>query len=82
MAPLQTLPEPLMVPAGFAVPLMATGKLEEAPLPQVPVGITDTDPAVDPKVTVMLVVFAPAVMLAPVGTVQLYPVAPVTAAML
>ena len=71
-----------MVPAAPAAVPIVTGKLEEAPLPQVLVGTTDTDPAVDPKVTVMLVVFAPAVMLAPVGTVQLYPVAPVTAAIL
>ena len=60
-----------MVPAGLAVPLIVTGKLDDAPFPHVPVGITDTDPAADPKVTVMLVVFVPAVMFAPVGTVQL-----------
>jgi hypothetical protein len=40
------------------------------PLPQVLVGITVILPAVEPKLTVMLLVFVPAVIEAPVGTVQ------------
>ena len=41
--------------------------------------VTDTLPAVDPIVTVMLFVPVPAVIVAPAGTVQLYVVAPGTA---
>ena len=51
-----------------------------APLPQVLVGVTVTFPLVLPKVTEMLVPLP--VKVDPVGTVQVYPVAPVTAEIL
>ncbi len=60
----------MIAPAGFAAPLIVIAALLEVPLPQVLVGVTLTLPAVEPKVTVMPVVPAPAVMVDPAGTVQ------------
>ena len=52
------------------------------PFPQVLVGVTSTLPELVAKVTVIEFVPDPLVMDAPVGTVQSYPVALVTASML
>ena len=50
--------------------------------PQALYAVTQTLPLVASKLTVMEFVPCPVAMVAPEGTVQLYPVAPVTAVML
>jgi hypothetical protein len=64
---------PVIVGTGAKV--TATATLDTGPFPQVFVPFTATFPAVFPKVTVILFVFAPAVITAPAGRVQTYPVA-------
>ena len=59
-----------MVPAALGAELIETAKLEDVPLPHVFVGVTVTFPEAEPAVTVMLVVLSPAVIVDPVGTVQ------------
>ncbi len=59
-----------MAPAVPGTVNMLTAIEAAVPLPHVLVGVTVTFPAVEPKVTVMLLVPVPAVMLAPAGTVQ------------
>ena len=58
-------------PALAVVGDLLTAKLLLVPLPQVLVGVTVMLPAVEAKLTVMLLVLVPAVIVAPVGTVQL-----------
>ena len=59
--------------SGFTV----TAKLAETPLPQLLMPFTETSPetALTEKFTVMLLVLLPEAMLAPAGSIQLYPVA-------
>ena len=59
--------------------LTVTLVLEDALVPQPLDAVTDIDPEADPKVTFMLVVPCPEVMVEPVGTVHVYVDAPVTA---
>ena len=49
-----------------------------APLPQVFVGVTVIFPLVEPNVRTIEFVFVPDVIVAPVGTVHVYPIAPET----
>ncbi len=70
VAPLQTEAEPVIAPAAEGTVLIVIAVLLAVPLPQVLVGVTLTLPAVEPKVTVIPVVPAPAVIEAPAGTVH------------
>ena len=79
MALAQTGLVPLIVPAAATVGVTVTARLALVPLKQLLVGVTLTLPEVDPQLTVIPAVPCPAVMLAPAGTVQSYPVAPGTA---
>jgi hypothetical protein len=54
---------------------MLTARFDTGPLPHELTPQTDTFPEAVPNVTVMLLVLAPAVITAPGGRVQLYPVA-------
>ena len=72
-APVQQAPlqqAPLQQAPAQQAPLQQA-PLQQAPLPQVLFGVTVTFPEVEPHVTVIDVVPCPAVMLAPLGTVQL-----------
>jgi hypothetical protein len=60
---------------GVGAGLTEMAFIELLPLPHEFVPITDTFPDVVPRVTVMLLVLAPEVIVDPVGTVQIYPVA-------
>ncbi len=60
----------MIEPAAEGNGFIVTGKEAAVPLPQVFVGVTVIFPAVEPNVTVMLMVPAPAVMVEPAGTVQ------------
>ena len=68
---------------GSGLTVTANGA-EIAPTPHalVPWTVILPDTAIEEKSTVMLLVFAPLAMVAPVGRVQLYPVAPVMAGMM
>jgi len=70
---------PVIVPGVAGVILTVIGKVAIVPFPQAFVGVTVISPDVEPIVTVMEFVFVPAVIVAPVGIVQVYPVAPDTA---
>ena len=65
--------------AGAAL-LIVTANDADADVPHVFVAVTETFPEVDPNVIVALVVPCPPVTVAPAGTVQVYEVAPATAA--
>jgi hypothetical protein len=67
---LQSEAGPVIVPAAPAPFVIETDKLDAAPLPHVLVGVTDTDPALVAKSTLMLVLPCPPVIVAPAGTVQ------------
>ena len=77
---MQTVAGPVMVGTGSG--FTVTARLLGAPDVQLLVPYTLTFPEVAPKVTVILVVLAPAVIVAPAGTLQVYPVALVSGAML
>src|SRR5450759_4547833 len=62
-----------MVGTGAGFTVMAS--VEAPPLPHEFVPITETLPDVVPRVTVMVFVLAPPVIVDPAGTVQIYPVA-------
>ena len=66
---------PVIVPAAVGNVVIATLVEDGVPFPQVLVGVTCMVPPAVANDTVMLRVFAPFVMVAPVGKVQLYPVA-------
>ena len=63
---------------GFTVTLKLLAALD----PQALFAVTETVPDVLPKVTTIELVLAPDVILAPVGNVHVYPVAPPTAVIL
>ena len=77
----QTPLAPAIAPATAGGPVTVTSKLTGEPLKQLLVGVTVTGPvpAVN-QFTVMFVVPCPVAINAPAGTDQLYPVAPLTAA--
>jgi hypothetical protein len=50
----------------------------DVPFPHAFVGVTEIAPPAVPKVTVILFVFEPKVIVAPAGNTQVYPVAPLT----
>jgi len=77
----QTVLAPLIAPAAAGAPVTVTGRLLTGPLKQLFVGVTATGPvpAVN-QFTVIFVVPWPVTIEAPAGTDQLYPVAPLTAA--
>jgi hypothetical protein len=62
--------DPVMTPVVPSVGVTVTVFVAGAPVRQLLLGVTVTSPEVPPKVTVIDVVPAPAVMLAPVGTVH------------
>jgi hypothetical protein len=64
-----------------AVFTVTASEVAAAEFPQALDGRTETFPPEVPKVTVMDVVLEPAVIVAPVGTVHAYPVAPLMAVM-
>ena len=69
-----------MVPAAEGTPLLTvTARLLDVPLPHTLLGVTVTLPEVVPQLTVIEAVPWPDATVAPLGTVQLYPVAPLTA---
>ena len=78
----QTLVEPVMAPAALGEVDKVTAVELLVPLPQALVGVTSTLPEVVPKLTVIVLVEVPLVIDAPVGTVHVYPVAPLTASIL
>lgn len=65
---------------GVTLVVTVTAVLLVVPLPHVFVGVTVTFPPTVPKVTVIEFVFEPDVIVAPVGIVHVYPVAPETVA--
>jgi hypothetical protein len=67
-----------MAPATPGALLTVIVREDGLPFPQLLVGVTEIVPPAVPKVTVILLVLAPDVMVAPAGTVQLYPAAPAT----
>jgi hypothetical protein len=66
----QVLVKPVIVPAAAGTVVSVTVVLAEVPLPQVFVGVTCIVPGVVENEAVMLFVFAPFVMVAPVGKDQ------------
>ena len=52
------------------VEMIVTAKVRAVPDPQPLSAVTEMFPELDPKVTVICVVFCPAVMEAPLGTLQ------------
>ena len=71
VAPLQNEVFPVIAPAAAGAVLIVIALVAAIPLPHEFTGVTVTLPLAEPKDTVMLAVPAPAVMVAPVGTVQL-----------
>ena len=67
---IHSLVDPVIAPAAFATGFKVIVVELLVPLPQALVGVTSTLPAVEPKVTVMVLVDEPLVMDAPLGTVQ------------
>ena len=69
--------DPVIAPGVPGNGFTTTANVDAAPAPQEFVPATVTFPLIEPtgKSTVIIVVFAPAVIIAPAGTVQLYPVA-------
>jgi len=70
----------VIAPAAATAGVTVTLKLDPVPLKQLLLGITATVPELLPKLTVIDVVPCPDVIVAPAGTVHVYVVAPVTAA--
>jgi len=81
VAPAHTEAGPVITPAPDGAEFIPTALLDAVPLLHPLVGVTDTLPPRNPNETVTDVLPFPAVMDAPDGTLQLYPVAPVTVPM-
>jgi len=83
VCPAHTVVDPVIEPATAGIVFTVTeAVVANAALPHVFVGVTDTVPEVEPIVTVIEVVLEPDVIVEPDGTLQVYPVAPLTAEML
>jgi len=69
---------PVIVPGWAGAEFTVTASVRAVLEPLALLAVTDMLPELDPKVTVMEVVPDPAVIEAPLGTLHVYPVAPVT----
>jgi hypothetical protein len=69
--PWQAEAVPVIVGTGSG--FMVMGRLDKAPFPHAPIPWTVMFPVVQPNVTVIVVVFTPAVITAPGGRAQRYP---------